>query len=77
MERYQEGQIVYFIANNILVKRALILRKQGTRYVLSILDGGGVCLPETRLYHTQEEAEDMISRLHRPKQGYSNPYGQM
>ena len=74
MGKYREGETIYFVANHVLIKSAVIVKPQGDRYIINIKKGGAVSLPEKRLFRTMEEAEESIRGTKQQIRGNRNPH---
>ena len=56
---FQEGEKVYFVENHRTVRPASVIRRRGDFYTISI-ESGGITLRASRLYATEEEAQNSI-----------------
>ena len=56
---FQEGEKVYFVENHRTVRPASVIRRRGDFYPISI-GSGGITLRASRLYATEEEAQNSI-----------------
>lgn len=74
MKRFIEGDIVYFIASSIFVRKAKVVRNAGG-FCTIIFDGNGNCgtsgtrvresklyRTEEKLYRTEEEANEVVKQ---------------
>lgn len=57
---FQEGERVYFVENHRTVRPASIIRRRGEFYTICI-GTGGITLRGSRLYESEEEAQNSIS----------------
>ena len=65
MKRYKQGDYVYFLESNRLVRQAQVIKVCGNRYMIQFLDTkGAIMASEARLYETQEQAESKIPKRH-------------
>ena len=68
MKRFNEGDIIYFIATSVFVRKAKVVRNTGG-FCTIIFDGNGNCgtsgtrVRESKLYRTEEEAELLQSQI--------------
>ena len=67
MKLFIEGDIVYFIASSIFVRKAKVVRNAGG-FCTIIFDGNGNCgisgtrVRESKLYRTEEEANAIVKQ---------------
>ena len=67
MKQFNEGDIVYFIASSIFVRKAKVVRNDGG-FCTIIFDGNGNCgtsgtrVRESKLYRTEEEANSIVKQ---------------
>ena len=65
MKRYKQGDYVYFLESNRIVRQAQVIKVCGNRYMIQFLDTrGAILVSESKLYETQELAESKISKRH-------------
>lgn len=63
MKRYKQGDYVYFLESNRLVRQAQVIKICGNRYMIQFLDTrGAIMVSEAKLYETQEQAESKIPK---------------
>lgn len=61
--KFSSGEVCYIVENNVRVSPARVLKQQGRFYIIQISGSkGGIRLPESRLYKTEEEALAAIKR---------------
>lgn len=64
MKKFNSGDIVYFIASSRIVKEAKVIRNAGGFVTIKFKDGNcgpaGTRVRESKLYHTKEEAEEIV-----------------
>ena len=67
MKQFNEGDIVYFIASSIFVRKAKVVCNAGG-FCTIIFDGNGNCgtsgtrVRESKLYRTEEEANSIVKQ---------------
>lgn len=64
--KYQEGDRVYIIVNNLRIKPCCVSSCDGELYVLGFGDGGAIRLRESRIFRTKEEAEQRLPYYVKP-----------
>ena len=61
MKWFNEGDVVYFISSSVFIKKAAVIRNAGGFCTIRFSDGNcgtsGTRVRESKLYHTEEEAE--------------------
>lgn len=60
--KYQTGQTVYIIQSNRWIRKATVLKYAGGMYTIKFTEGGGLRLRESRLFSSEEEAQEVIKR---------------
>lgn len=60
--KYQAGQRVYIIQSNRWVRKATVLKYASGMYTIKFTEGGGLRLRESRLFSSEEEAQEVINR---------------
>ena len=69
MQKFNEGDTVYFVASSVFVRKAKVVRNAGG-FCTIIFDGNGNCgtsgtrVRESKLYRTEEEANEVV-KLHK------------
>ena len=76
---FREGDQAYIIENNSHVTPVQIIGKDGNFYTIQFTNYGRINLRESRLFHTQEEAQKRITktpfvRRQIARNGYTSPY---
>lgn len=66
MANYQVGDIAYFIESNRYIREGKLLRRTGDQFLFRFLEGGGIQIPVSRLYPTEEAAQAALDILRRP-----------
>lgn len=62
---FKRGDVCYILENNYLVRQVKVISRQGKFYTIQIVGKcGAICLPESRLFKSQEDAE-------KSKRGYN------
>lgn len=55
---FVRGDTCYILENNMNVRAAKVINKQGKFYIIQLVGScGAIRLSESRLFHTEEEAE--------------------
>ena len=55
---FVRGDTCYILENNMKVRAAKVINKQGKFYIIQLVGScGAIRLSESRLFHTEEEAE--------------------
>ena len=66
MKRFDEGDVVYFIASSIFIKQATVMRNAGGFCTIRSSDGNcgtsGTRVRESKLYRTEEEAKKVVQQ---------------
>ena len=67
MKRFNEGDIVYFIASSIFVRKAKVVRNASGFCTIVFSDNGncgpsGTRVRESKLYRTEEEANEVVKQ---------------
>ena len=57
---FNEGEKAYIVENNSHVTPVRIIRKDGEFYTIQFANFGRISLRGSRLYHTEEEAQEKI-----------------
>lgn len=57
---FNEGEKAYIVENNSHVTPVRIIRKDGGFYTIQFADCGRINLRESRLFHTEKEAQKKI-----------------
>lgn len=62
---FKRGDVCYILENNYSVRQAKVISRQGKFYTIQIVGKcGAICLPESRLFISQEDAQ-------KSKKGYN------
>ena len=67
MQKFNEGDTVYFVASSIFVRKAKVVRNTGG-FCTIIFDGNGncgtsgTCVRESKLYRTEKEANEVVKQ---------------
>lgn len=67
MKRFNEGDIIYFIATSVFVRKAKVVRNTGG-FCTIIFDGNGnygtsgTRVRESKLYHTEEDVKKVVEQ---------------
>ena len=66
MQKFNEGDTVYFVASSIFVRKAKVVRNAGGFCTIRFSDGNcgtsGTRVRESKLYRTQEEANAIVKQ---------------
>ena len=61
-QKFESGDVVYFIASSIFVRKATVIRATKDFCTIKFEDtGGGIRVRNTKLYKTKEEAEAIVA----------------
>ena len=67
MKQFNEGDVVYFISSSVFIKKATVIRNAGGFCTIRFSDGNcgtsGTRVRESKLYHTEEEAELLQNQI--------------
>ena len=67
MKWFNEGDVVYFISSSVFIKKAAVIRNAGGFCTIRFSDGNcgtsGTRVRESKLYHTEEEAELLQNQI--------------
>ena len=67
MKRFDEGDVVYFVSSSVFIKKATVIRYAGGFCTIRFSDGdcgtSGTRVRESKLYHTEEEAELLQNQI--------------
>lgn len=67
MKLFKEGDVVYFISSSVFIKKATVIRNAGGFCTIRFSDGNcgtfGTRVRESKLYHTEEEAELLQNQI--------------
>ena len=67
LKRFNEGDVVYFISSSVFIKKATVIRNAGGFFTIRFSDGNcgtsGTRVRESKLYHTEEEAELLQNQI--------------
>ena len=56
---FVRGETCYILENNMNVRAARVINKQGRFYIIQLVGScGAIRLPESRLFRTEEDAEN-------------------
>ena len=67
LKQFNEGDVVYFISPSVFIKKATVIRYAGGFCKIRFSDGdcgtSGTRVRESKLYHTEEEAELLQNQI--------------
>ena len=67
MKQFNEGDVVYFVSSSIFIKKATVIRNSGGFCTIRFSNGNcgtsGTRVRESKLYHTEEEAELLQNQI--------------
>ena len=67
LKRFNEGDVVYFISSSVFIKKTTVIRNAGGFCTIRFSDGdcgtSGTRVRESKLYHTEEEAELLQNQI--------------
>lgn len=66
MKQFNEGDVVYFVASSIFIKKATVIRNAGGFCTIRFEGGNcgtsGTRVRESKLYRTEEEAKKVVEQ---------------
>ena len=73
---FVRGDACYILENTMNVRAAKVINKQGRFYVIQLVGScGAIRLPESRLFLTEEEAENSKKINQKIEESKKNDYG--
>ena len=73
---FARGDVCYILENNMNVRAAKVINKQGRFYTIQLVGScGAIRLPESRLFLTEEEAENSKKINQKIEESKKNDYG--
>lgn len=73
---FVRGDACYILENNMNVRAAKVINKQGRFYVIQLVGScGAIRLPESRLFKTEEAAENSKKMNRKIEKSKKNDYG--
>lgn len=73
---FVRGDACYILENNMNVRAAKVINKQGRFYVIQLVGScGAIRLPESRLFKTEEAAENSKKMNRKIEESKKNDYG--
>lgn len=73
---FVRGDTCYILENNMNVRAAKVINKQGRFYVIQLVGScGAIRLPESRLFKTEEAAENSKKMNRKIEESKKNDYG--
>ena len=73
---FVRGDACYILENNMNVRAAKVINKQGRFYVIQLVGScGAIRLPESRLFKTEEAAENSKKTNRKIEESKKNDYG--
>ena len=73
---FVRGDTCYILENNMNVRAAKVINKQGRFYVIQLVGScGAIRLPESRLFNTEEAAENSKKMNRKIEESKKNDYG--
>ena len=73
---FVRGDTCYILENNMNVRAAKVINKQGRFYIVQLVGScGAIRLPESRLFLTEEEAENSKKINQKIEESKKNDYG--
>ena len=75
---FVRGDTCYILENNMNVRAAKVINRQGRFYIIQLVGScGAIRLPESRLFLTEEEAENSKKINQKIEESKKNDYGFM
>lgn len=73
---FVRGDTCYILENNMNVRAAKVINRQGRFYIIQLVGScGAIRLPESRLFLTEEEAENSKKINQKIEESKKNDYG--
>ena len=73
---FVRGDTCYILENNMNVRAAKVINRQGRFYIIQLVGScGAIRLPESRLFLTEEEAENSKKINQKIEESKKNNYG--
>ena len=73
---FVRGDTCYILENNMNVRAAKVINRQGRFYIIQLVGScGAIRLPESRLFLTEEEAENSKKINQKIEESKKNEYG--
>lgn len=73
---FARGDVCYILENNMNVRAAKVINKQGRFYTIQLVGScGAIRLPESRLFKTEEAAENSKKMNRKIEESKKNDYG--
>ena len=73
---FVRGDTCYILENNMNVRAAKVINRQGRFYIIQLVGScGAIGLPESRLFLTEEEAENSKKINQKIEESKKNDYG--
>lgn len=73
---FVRGDVCYILENNMNVRAAKVINKQGKFYIIQLVGScGAIRLSESRLFHTEEEAESSKKKSRNKSTEVKNDFG--
>ena len=73
---FVRGDACYILENNMNVRAAKVINRQGRFYIVQLVGScGAIRLPESRLFLTEEEAENSKKINQKIEESKKNDYG--
>ena len=73
---FVRGDACYILENNMNVRAAKVINRQGRFYIIQLVGScGAIRLPESRLFLTEEEAENSKKINQKIEESKKNDYG--
>ena len=73
---FVRGDACYILENNMNVRAAKVINRQGRFYIVQLVESyGAIRLPESRLFLTEEEAENSKKINQKIEESKKNDYG--
>lgn len=69
MKNYCIGDIAYFIESRRFIREGKLLSRKGDVFLFNFIEGGGVHIPASRLFPTEEAAQAEIDRCRPRRKG--------
>ena len=72
---YKEGTTAFIIESNRLIREVVVLKRTGDFYIVRFKDcNGGIRIRGSRLFETQDAAEQAVPYVRETKKRYLSPY---
>lgn len=73
--KFENGSTAYIVESNRIVREVTVVKRSGDFYTVRFATNGGIQVRGSRLFASQEDAEESLAKNMTNKKRYSSPYG--